>query len=76
MTTLTLKKRLALELVTLGLLTALFLLLFPHRPIYLDIALALIALTLLAFNGQVSAFVEHFFDVDMTKSQRSLNSYD
>jgi membrane protease YdiL (CAAX protease family) len=51
MATLTLKKRIALELVTLGLLTALFLLLFPHRPIYLDIALALIALTLLAFNA-------------------------
>ena len=51
MTTLTLKKRIAIELVTLGLLTALFLLLFPHRPIYLDIALALIALTLLAFNA-------------------------
>jgi len=27
-------------------------------------------------KGQVSAFVEHFFDVDMTKSQRSLNSHD
>jgi hypothetical protein len=32
--------------------------------------------TVLVFIGQVSAFVEHFFDVDMTKSQRSLNSYD
>ena len=29
-----------------------------------------------AIEGQVSAFVEHFFDVDMTKSQRSLNSQD
>src|SRR6266511_3056607 len=40
------------ELAILAVLTAVFLLLFPRRPTYLDVGLAILALALLAMNAR------------------------
>ncbi len=46
------RKRLRIELVTIAILTTLFLGVFPRRSILLDISLALFALVLLAFDAR------------------------
>ena len=48
------QRRAALELFILGLLSAAFLALFPHRPIVVDLVLALLASALVAFNARYS----------------------
>lgn len=45
-----LKTRLGIELIALAILTTIFLVLFPRRPIFVDESLALFALLLLAVN--------------------------
>jgi membrane protease YdiL (CAAX protease family) len=40
------------ELGTLGILTGLFLVFFPHRPLFVEVGLALLALVLLALNAR------------------------
>jgi hypothetical protein len=47
-----LKQRILTELFVLVVLTVIFLALFPKRPIYLDVLLALLALCLIASNAQ------------------------
>jgi hypothetical protein len=47
-----LKRRIFAELLVLGVLTIVFLILFPKRAIYLDVVLALFALCLIALNAR------------------------
>jgi hypothetical protein len=47
-----LKHRILTELFVLGVLTTVFLVVFPKRPIYLDVLLALFALGLIAWNAR------------------------
>jgi hypothetical protein len=47
-----LKQRILTELFVLGVLTTVFLVVFPKRPIYLDVFLALFALGLIASNAR------------------------
>ena len=49
---LSLKRRLLAELLLLGVLTIIFLAVFPRRPIYIDGLLALFALSLIAANAR------------------------
>ncbi len=46
------RQRVAVELLVLGALSTGFLLLFPHRPVFVDIGLALFALTLVLLNAK------------------------
>ena len=52
-----LKKYLSLELMVLGVLTALFLCLFPYRPLFVDLGLAFFALVLLTVNARFTKHV-------------------
>jgi len=55
--TLSLRGRVALELLTLGLLTPAFLVVLPHRPLLLDLSLALLALGLLGLSARFTTSV-------------------
>jgi acyl dehydratase len=57
MWTLSLRSRVAIELLALGLLTPTFLVVFPHRSFLLDLSLALLALGLLGLSAQFTTAV-------------------